>query len=60
MPRSTIATILYVIAAICIVVGLLDVLNLFDYNEGTGWGLIVGGAVIGIIGAVIDPRRSRL
>jgi lipoprotein signal peptidase len=58
MTRHAVAVILYVIAAICIVVGLLDVLNIADYNEGTGYGLIVGGAIIGLLGYVLDrsPR----
>jgi hypothetical protein len=56
--RHLIAVILYIVGAICFVVGLLDVLNVYDINDGTGWGLIIGGLVIALVGHVVDrsPR----
>lgn len=62
MTKHTVALILYVVGAICIIVGLLDVLNVYDINQGTGWGLIIGGIIAAIVGAIIDdaPRRHRL
>lgn len=62
MTKHTVALILYVVGAIAIVVGLLDILNLVDYNEGTGWGLLIGGIIAAVVGAIIDdaPRRHRL